>query len=108
MEATRKKVTRTVDESSVSGYLDGCTLDQAIEVLQKIKNDAAKRYPNFTNLRLDYRSDLYDGDTYRLYLIGDRDETDHEMNKRLQDESQAQAYRRQQYENLKKEFERSE
>lgn len=76
--------------------------------LSKVVEDLHKLYckhsKNFTNLRLVYEYGYGYSDNKYLVLKGDREETPEEVTKRLNSEQKNKEYRRQQYEELKKEF----
>jgi len=76
-------------------------VDKAIKKLQEDKEEHAK---NFIELSLEVKSDPYENETC-LCLVGDRPLTEEEEQARITEDEKRKARRKQQYENLKKEFE---
>jgi hypothetical protein len=74
------------------------SLDEAIKRLQGLRD----RYSD-KKIRLALQSRTYD-EGQRYAVIWDRPENNKELKERLEQEKQSKDYRRQQYENLKKEF----
>lgn len=84
---------------TVSLYdLEG-TVESAIERLQKLM----QKYPGKT-LTLDCQRESY-GDEKEYRVIWRRAENEEEKKKRLEDEAETKAWRRRQFEAMKKEFE---
>lgn len=87
---------------NIESYLEDVSLNEAIAFLQKKKDEYSVTYENiFTDYIL--RADRYDS-TSELVVKGIRLENDMEFERRTTQEENAKNYRRQQYEQLKKEF----
>ena len=89
---TKKLITKHTD----SFNLDGATLESAIQGLQDILAQVGK--VALVNVLAEY-----DGDT-RMYVTYCAEETDEEYSYRLSEDNRRTAYRKSQYELLKKEF----
>jgi hypothetical protein len=74
-------------------------IDEALETLNKAK--ALELAGDLKDLHLEVEEDY---GSHRIILVGKRPETDQEQAKRLEGEAERERYRRQMYENLKKEF----
>ena len=93
----KKVITVIIDSCIDIGYRP---LDSVIELLQRLKETHSAKY---SNLRLDYEYVSY-SKKEKLVLKGDREETPEEVTKRINSEQKNKEYRRQQYEELRKEF----
>jgi len=80
--------------------LDPLTIPAAIALL----NELQAKYQDCENLHIEFQYGRYDGDAGNYALFGDRFETDFEALKREHNEAELKVRRRQQYEELLKEF----
>ena len=91
----------------VSGW-SGCNLEGMLgEVVERLKTEQQRYAVDYANLRLESVPKDYD-DGYHIVLVGDRPATPTEIAAQLKRDNvqaaQRGEYRRQQYEQLKKEF----
>lgn len=77
---------------------DGCSIDVAIKILQKLKDRHTGK-----DIYLDLQTCDYSDDK-QYAVIWKRPETEVEKNDRLKEEEKNKAYRRAEYQRLKKEF----
>lgn len=97
-----KEIITTESQDTIGFDLDGKTIDEAIEVLLRIKSNFEGQ-----DIVLDYCGERYD-DRYDLHIKIRREETDEEYATRLENEKnrrEAQEKReRAEYERLQKQF----
>lgn len=101
-------MTKKIIRTKISGFdrydLEG-DLTEVVENLQDILNDNPDKK---LVLELDYRSSYYDSVEIEAEIVWEHEETDEEYAARLAREEsyrkQQEAYRRSEYEKLKKEF----
>ena len=73
--------------------LDGCTLDQAANMILETKERLAKKYPNYIEFSFDYHYSGYDGG-YDINIVVRRFENDKENNARIKREQEEKEKKR--------------